>query len=91
MGRTVAEVGGPAFVDRSSSNSRLARSVSVRNEIIETSADAAPNPWFDASYVIDNWDPIVGYLGEHVRLTVGERRLRRGGAARRIWRVGRRG
>jgi len=34
-------------------------------------ADAAPNPWFDASYVIDNWDTIVGYLGEHVRLTVG--------------------
>jgi osmoprotectant transport system permease protein len=33
--------------------------------------DAAPNPWFDASYVIDNWDSIVGYLGEHVRLTVG--------------------
>src|SRR5215203_3449676 len=33
--------------------------------------DAAPNPWFDASYVIDNWDTILGYLGEHVRLTVG--------------------
>jgi osmoprotectant transport system permease protein len=36
-----------------------------------SAADAAPNPWFDASYVIDNWDSIVGYLGEHVRLTVG--------------------
>jgi osmoprotectant transport system permease protein len=33
--------------------------------------DAAPNPWFDASYVVDNWDTIVGYLGEHVRLTAG--------------------
>jgi osmoprotectant transport system permease protein len=36
-----------------------------------SAADAAPNPWFDASYVIDNWATIVGYLGEHVRLTVG--------------------
>jgi osmoprotectant transport system permease protein len=34
-------------------------------------ADAAPNPWFDPSYVVDNWDTIMGYLGEHVRLTVG--------------------
>jgi osmoprotectant transport system permease protein len=34
-------------------------------------ADAAPNPWFDLSYVTSNWDTIVGYLGEHVRLTVG--------------------
>jgi osmoprotectant transport system permease protein len=34
-------------------------------------ADSAPNPWFDASYVIDNWDTIMGYLGEHVGLTVG--------------------
>ena len=33
--------------------------------------DAAPNPWFDASYVVENWDTILGYLGEHVRLTVG--------------------
>ena len=33
--------------------------------------DEAPNPWFDRSYVVDNWDTIVGYLGEHVRLTVG--------------------
>ncbi len=33
--------------------------------------DAAPNPWFDTSYVVDNWDTIVRYLGEHVRLTVG--------------------
>lgn len=32
--------------------------------------DAAPNPWFDPSYVTSNWDSIVGYLGEHVRLTV---------------------
>lgn len=34
-------------------------------------ADAAPNPWFDTSYVVENWDTIVRYLGEHVRLTIG--------------------
>ncbi|WP_232797016.1 ABC transporter permease [Blastococcus atacamensis] len=33
--------------------------------------DAAPNPWFDPSYVTSNWDTIMGHLGEHVRLTVG--------------------
>ena len=33
-------------------------------------ADEAPNPWFDPSYVTQNWDPIVALLGEHVRLTV---------------------
>ena len=33
-------------------------------------ADAAPNPWFDPSYVTANWDTILSYLGEHVRLTV---------------------
>jgi osmoprotectant transport system permease protein len=33
-------------------------------------ADEAPNPWFDASYVTQNWDAIVALLGEHVRLTV---------------------
>jgi osmoprotectant transport system permease protein len=33
-------------------------------------ADAAPNPWFDPSYVADNRDTILSYLGEHVRLTV---------------------
>jgi len=33
-------------------------------------ADAAPNPWFDPSYVTSNWDAILRYLGEHVRLTV---------------------
>jgi len=33
--------------------------------------DEAPNPWFDGSYVADNWDTIMGYLAEHVRLTVG--------------------
>jgi len=33
-------------------------------------ADEAPNPWFDISYVTDNWDTILRYLGEHVRLTV---------------------
>ncbi|MGY1632620.1 ABC transporter permease [Geodermatophilus sp. SYSU D01186] len=34
-------------------------------------ADGAPNPWFDPSYVTDNWSTIVGHLGQHVRLTVG--------------------
>jgi len=33
-------------------------------------ADAAPNPWFDPSYVTSNWSTILAYLGEHVRLTV---------------------
>jgi osmoprotectant transport system permease protein len=33
-------------------------------------ADEAPNPWFDPSYVTRNWESILGYLGEHVRLTV---------------------
>ncbi|MGY1653131.1 ABC transporter permease [Geodermatophilus sp. SYSU D01119] len=33
-------------------------------------ADEAPNPWFDPSYVTDNWDSILAYTGEHVRLTV---------------------
>jgi osmoprotectant transport system permease protein len=32
--------------------------------------DEAPNPWFDPSYVTSNWEPILRYLGEHVRLTV---------------------
>jgi osmoprotectant transport system permease protein len=32
--------------------------------------EEAPNPWFDPSYVTDNWDSIMGYAGEHVRLTV---------------------
>jgi osmoprotectant transport system permease protein len=32
--------------------------------------DEAPNPWFDRSYVIDNWVTILRYLGEHVRLTI---------------------
>jgi osmoprotectant transport system permease protein len=32
--------------------------------------DEAPNPWFDPSYVTDNWDTILTYTGEHVRLTV---------------------
>jgi len=33
--------------------------------------DEAPNPWFDFSYVVDNWNTIVGYTAEHVRLTIG--------------------
>jgi osmoprotectant transport system permease protein len=32
--------------------------------------DEAPNPWIDSSYVTSNWEPILRYLGEHVRLTV---------------------
>jgi osmoprotectant transport system permease protein len=37
---------------------------------VALASDAAPNPWFDPSYVVDNWDTILRYLGEHVRLTV---------------------
>lgn len=37
---------------------------------VTLAVDAAPNPWFDPSYVIDNWDTILRYLTEHVRLTV---------------------
>lgn len=33
--------------------------------------EEAPNPWFDPSYVTDNWNTIMGYLGQHVRLTIG--------------------
>jgi osmoprotectant transport system permease protein len=33
-------------------------------------ADAAPNPWFSLSYVTNNGSAILGYLGEHVRLTL---------------------
>jgi osmoprotectant transport system permease protein len=33
--------------------------------------DEAPNPWFDANYVVDNWDTILRYTGEHIRLTIG--------------------
>ena len=33
-------------------------------------ADAAPNPWFDLSYVIDNRESITRLLVEHVQLTV---------------------
>jgi osmoprotectant transport system permease protein len=33
--------------------------------------DEAPNPWFDPSYVVENWDTILRYTGEHIRLTVG--------------------
>src|SRR3712207_5129017 len=43
--------------------------LSAGSEVL--AADAAPNPWFDPGYVTDNWGTIVGYLGEHVRLTVG--------------------
>jgi osmoprotectant transport system permease protein len=35
-----------------------------------TAADAAPNPWFDLSYVTDNSATILAHLAEHVRLTV---------------------
>jgi osmoprotectant transport system permease protein len=38
--------------------------------VLLEAVDQAPNPWFDPSYVIDNWSAIVGYLGEHIRLTV---------------------
>lgn len=32
--------------------------------------NAAPNPWFDPSYVVDNRDTILAYAVQHVRLTV---------------------
>ncbi|SCX39340.1 osmoprotectant transport system permease protein [Klenkia marina] len=32
--------------------------------------NAAPNPWIDPSYVVDNWDTILAYTAQHVRLTV---------------------
>jgi osmoprotectant transport system permease protein len=37
---------------------------------VDQAAAEAPNPWFDGSYVVDNWSTISGYLGEHIRLTV---------------------
>jgi osmoprotectant transport system permease protein len=43
--------------------------LSAANGVV-LAVDAAPNPWFDPSYVTDNWSTIVGHLGEHVRLTV---------------------
>ena len=43
--------------------------LSAASEVL--AADAAPNPWFDVNYVTRNWDTILGYLGQHVRLTVG--------------------
>ena len=38
--------------------------------VLLEAVDQAPNPWFDPSYVIDNWSTILRYLAEHVRLTV---------------------
>jgi osmoprotectant transport system permease protein len=32
--------------------------------------DDAPNPWFDASWVVHNWPTIMPLLVQHVRLTV---------------------
>lgn len=32
--------------------------------------DGAPNPWINLGYLSDNWDRILPYLGEHVRLTL---------------------
>jgi osmoprotectant transport system permease protein len=40
------------------------------NPVGVLAVDAAPNPWFDGSYVVDNWSTISGYLTEHIRLTV---------------------
>jgi len=50
---------------------RLVSAVSTASGGPALAADAAPNPWFDPSYVTDNWDTILRYLAEHVRLTVG--------------------
>ncbi|WP_233517478.1 ABC transporter permease [Geodermatophilus marinus] len=38
---------------------------------VVVAAEEAPNPWFDPSYVTANWSTIVGYAGQHVRLTIG--------------------
>ena len=43
--------------------------LSAASEVV-LAVDAAPNPWFDPSYVSRNWDTILSHLGEHVRLTV---------------------
>jgi osmoprotectant transport system permease protein len=43
--------------------------VSAASDVV-LAVDEAPNPWFDPSYVSRNWDTILGYLGEHVWLTV---------------------
>jgi osmoprotectant transport system permease protein len=40
------------------------------NPVRVLAVDAAPNPWFDGSYVVDNWSTISGDLAEHIRLTV---------------------
>jgi osmoprotectant transport system permease protein len=40
------------------------------NPVSVLAVDAAPNPWFDGSYVVDNWSTVSGYLAEHIRLTV---------------------
>jgi osmoprotectant transport system permease protein len=40
------------------------------NPVGVLAVDAAPNPWFDGSYVVDNWSTISGDLAEHIRLTV---------------------
>ncbi len=32
--------------------------------------DSAPNPWINFGYLGDNWDRILPYLGQHIRLTL---------------------
>ena len=32
--------------------------------------DSAPNPWINFGYLADNWDRILPYLGQHIRLTL---------------------
>ncbi len=32
--------------------------------------DSAPNPWINVGYLADNWDRILPYLGQHIRLTL---------------------
>jgi osmoprotectant transport system permease protein len=38
--------------------------------MVVLAVDAAPNPWFSPSWVVDNWGTIMPLLIQHVRLTV---------------------
>jgi osmoprotectant transport system permease protein len=44
--------------------------VSAASEMVVLAVDAAPNPWFSPSWVVDNWGTIMPLLIQHVRLTV---------------------
>lgn len=44
--------------------------MSSAREMVVLAVDAAPNPWFSPSWVVDNWGTIMPLLIQHVRLTV---------------------